>query len=45
MILKESVHQGDKTILHICALDNRASKYTKQNMNKRTHIDKLTESQ
>lgn len=45
MMLKESLHQGHKTILNIYALDNRASKYTKQNMNEIKGESKLIESQ
>lgn len=42
MMLKGSIHQGSKTILNMHALDNRASKYTKQNLNgQRTKIDRV----
>lgn len=42
MMLKGSIHQGSKTILNMHALDNRASKYMKQNLNEqRTKIDRV----
>lgn len=33
-MLKESIHQGDKTILSTYTPDKRASKYIEQNLNK-----------